>query len=64
MVDMRRKLLEEQDGAQQSSLCSARNYPEPLTSNCVLHKGIEPFQFFRRRHVWLYFVLAPWFFIL
>ena len=22
---------------------SIRNYPEPLTSNCLLHKGIEPF---------------------
>jgi hypothetical protein len=28
-----------------------RNYPEPLSSNCLLHKGIEPFSFFRRRHV-------------
>jgi hypothetical protein len=28
-----------------------RNYPEPLISNCLLHKGIEPFSFFRSRHV-------------
>jgi CO/xanthine dehydrogenase Mo-binding subunit len=28
-----------------------RNYPEPLSSNCLLHKGIEPFSFFRSRHV-------------
>jgi hypothetical protein len=45
-------------------LLSIRNYPEPLTSNCLLHKGIEPFSFFRRRHVWLCFVLASGFFIL
>ena len=28
-----------------------RNYPEPLSSNCLSHKGIEPFSFFRSRHV-------------
>ena len=41
-----------------------RNYPEPLTNNCLLHKGIELFLSFRRRHVWLWFVLALEFFIL
>lgn len=28
-----------------------RNYPEPLSSNCLLHKGIEPSSFFSGRHV-------------
>ena len=28
-----------------------RNYPEPLSSNCLLHKEIEPSSFFSGRHV-------------
>jgi len=41
------------------SFLPVRNYPESLSSNCLLHKGREPFSFFRRRHVELCFVLAP-----
>ena len=38
--------------------------PWPLTSNCLLHKAIESFSSFRRRHVGLYFVLALEFYTL
>jgi hypothetical protein len=37
--------------ARQAQRSPDRNYPEPLSSNCLLHKGIEPFSFFRSRHV-------------
>jgi hypothetical protein len=44
-------LLHIPETVETAALIPVRNYPEPLSSNCLLHKGIEPFSFFRGRHV-------------